>query len=84
MNPKHIDEMIKEISNYADLGDDEMSEAIHALIGLYSFKRDYISAQLVDAIIKELSESLSMYRQRCRIVERSETYERKWKELEWV
>jgi len=70
-----------ELRKYAELSGDEWGEMCSYLIGLADMP-DYCSDDLYDALSEEIGAELSMIKAQYRIVDRVQTIEHEYKELE--
>lgn len=73
---------IYELEKYADLDGSELGEYCIALISVYN-RRDYASPEFETLLDEELSRQLTYFKENCEIVERTETFTRKIRDLEW-
>ena len=82
---EQVDKVYKieqELREYIELEGAELSEACYSLIRLSHYP-DYISDEFYSALLKELEDQLSNFKENSRIVETEETITVKSKELEW-
>lgn len=81
----HLDErynLLEELEVYIQLEGTEIGECCAALRNVAN-NMEYLSEDFVAAVDKELLEQLNMFKERCTITERTETYTRTFKELDW-
>ena len=81
-------EMLKlrgELEKYIELECSEISEVVDTLLKLTEYQ-PYISEEFYDAVILELKDTLTMFKERTKIVTktRTRTLTDEYKELEWT
>ena len=75
-------EVCRQLLEYAELENDELSETVQALCYLYR-REGLLEKSFYAELKKELDEQLKNYKENCEIVEREETRVIKYTELVW-
>ncbi len=80
-----IDDVIEELTIYADLEGSELGGLASSLIEMYESYMDYVGKDFLKALKLEMKEQLDNFKQYSEIVEeeKTETVTRKVKELVW-
>lgn len=81
-NWKEICELTTELEKYYSLEGDSRGEAMEALSRLSQYP-DYISDELLDAVVTAMKAELKYYTENCKIVIKPETVIHDVAELEW-
>lgn len=79
MDPKNLEKL----SEYADLSNDEVGEAINIMMELLNYE-SVLSTKLMDALLKELEAQYSWFSENTKIVERKKTITRAYDVLERI
>jgi len=82
-NWEEINKLVDDIKEYSDHEYNTESEAIEAMCSVIR-RPDYLSEELLSAVMKELNDKLKYYKENSRIVEREETFTRTVTDLEWL
>ena len=77
-----MEEIIKELYEFSELENDDLSECIQALCFLYR-REGFFNKGFYKELLKELKSQHKNYKKNCVIVEREETITRTVKELVW-
>lgn len=82
---KNIDDVIEELTEYANLEGSELGGLAGSLIEMYESYMDYVSDEFLKALEKEMRDQLDNFKENSAIVEEeiTETITRKVKELVW-
>ena len=79
---EEIGELCEQLEKYYSLEADSHSEAMELLCQLSNYP-DYISDDLLGALVSEMKKELKNYTENCTIVIRPETFTHDVAELEW-
>lgn len=82
MNGKPFDEELAELRKYAELANDELGDACLLLCELWANRIHYYDP-FVNALRREIQDSLSFFQQNTTIVEAEETIQRTIRALEY-
>lgn len=79
---EEIGELCEQLEKYYELEETSHSEALELLCRLSQYP-DYISDDLLGALVSEMKKELKNYTENCTIVIRPETFTHDVAELEW-